>query len=85
MASDTVSINVRLTPENNRIVGVFKEYMGLSSKEEAINRLIEQSSEDVLERPFREEFLKETKDIFEKMKNKKSTTIAELRKKYLRD
>jgi hypothetical protein len=85
MATDTVSINVRLTPENNRIVGVFKEYMGLSSKEEAINKLIENSSEDILERPFKEEFLRETKEIFEKMKNKKPTTIVELRKKYLSD
>ncbi len=80
MGSSSVSINVRLTPENNRIVGVYKELMGLSSKEEAINKLIEQNAEDVLERPFKEEFLSENKKIFESMKSKKSITFEELDK-----
>jgi len=85
MSSGTVSINVRLTPENNRIVGVFKEYMGLSSKEEAINKLISKSAEDILERPFKEEFIEHIKQIAEKSKNKSPTTITEMHKKYLSD
>lgn len=80
MTADTISINVRLTPENNRIVGVFKEYMGLSSKEEAINKLIEQRAEDVLEKPFSEAFIKRNLDTFERMKNKKPITFEELDK-----
>jgi len=80
MSSDTISINVRLTPENNRVIGVFKEYFGLSSKEEAINKFIEKNAEEVLERPFSEKFLRETKEMFEKMKNKKPITFEELDK-----
>jgi hypothetical protein len=68
MSSDTVSINVRLTPENNRIVGVYKELLGLSSKEEAINKLIEKNAEDILERPFKEEFIERIKKIAEETK-----------------
>jgi len=85
MSSDTVSINVRLTPENNRIIGVYKELFGLSSKEEAINKIIEDRSEDILERPFKEEFIEQVKQIAERSKNKKPTTVAEMRKKYLSD
>lgn len=68
MSSDTVSINVKLTPENNRIVGVYKELLGLSSKEEAINKLIEKNAEDILERPFKEEFIERIKKIAEETK-----------------
>lgn len=85
MSSNGVSINVRLTPENNWILGIYKEYFGLSSKEDAINKIIEDNGEKFVENIFTDKFLNENKEIFEKMKRKKSTTIAELRTKYLSD
>lgn len=48
MGDNTISMNIRLTSENNRIIAIFKEYFGLSNKEEAINKFIETYSNKLL-------------------------------------
>lgn len=67
---------VHLTPELERIVGVIKGMYGISSKDKAIQLLIERQGEDIFEGELRPEFIKEMRKI-EKGKFKKYKNIDE--------
>lgn len=66
---------VHLTPELERIVGVFKGMHGISSKDKAIQRIIEEQGEEMFEGELRPEFVKALLNTVKKGKYKKYKNI----------
>jgi len=70
MNGDHVSLNVKLSPYSNRVIGVFKEYFGLKNKQEALNKFIEAYGQQIIaddNREVRDEIVNE---VLKMSKNK---------------
>ncbi|VVC03143.1 Uncharacterised protein [Candidatus Burarchaeum australiense] len=73
-----VSAMVELTDQANWVLNIVKAKYGLKTKSEAINKAMEEYEEQLLDRPFKPEAVKEIKRILTEEKPVKVRNIREL-------
>jgi len=72
-------VTVNLNPDLDKVVGIIKSAYGLSSKDKAIQVIIEEKAEDILRRELQPEFVKKMVHLKKKGKFKKYVSIKDLR------
>ena len=78
-----ISARIQLTEPSNKVLNVIKATYGLKDKSEAINKLIELTGNEFIDRELREEFVKKILEINEKHMKKypdRTMTLDELDK-----
>ncbi|OIO25729.1 hypothetical protein COX85_02270 [Candidatus Micrarchaeota archaeon CG_4_10_14_0_2_um_filter_55_9] len=68
-------VTVNLTKEQDRVVGIIKSAYGLSSKNKAIQLIIGEAAEGVLERELRPEFVEHVLNLEKHGKFKKYSSF----------
>ena len=71
---------VKLTEHADRVLTIVKGKFGLKNKTEAINLVIQQYDEELLEPQLRPEYVKKIKNIEKHGKFRRFTSIEQLRK-----
>jgi len=72
-------VTVNLNPDLDKVVGIIKCAYGLSSKDKAIQVIIEEKAGDILKRELQPEFVKKMLGLKKKSKFKKYASIKDLR------
>ncbi len=71
-------VTVTLDKDADRVVGVVKSLYGLSSKDKAIQLIIHEKGDEMLEKHIKPSFVKEIRRIEKQGKYKKFSSIEEM-------
>ena len=72
-------VTVTLSKELDKVVGIVKSIYGLSSKNEAIQFIIEKEGENILEKELRPEFVRKMLNLKKTGKFRRYSSVAELK------
>ncbi|WP_292460999.1 DUF2683 family protein [Methanothermococcus sp.] len=74
---------VNISDENNQIINIIKAKYNLKDKNEAINKIIEEYAELLLEPELKPDYVEKIKKIMENEKFININSVEELNKRYL--
>jgi len=82
MLNKEVTLNLKISPYGNRVLGVVKEKYGFKDKSQALNKMLDMYGDEFVDREVREEVIKDVIASVTKMEkeNKKPISFDELDK-----
>jgi len=82
MLNKEVTLNLKVSPYGNRVLGVVKEKYGFKDKSQALNKMLDLYGDEFVDREVREDVIKDVIASVTKMElqNKKPITLNELDK-----